>query len=47
MKKISISSSSKVVILTGAGMSVESGHTTFRDYDGLLENHRVGDVAKG
>lgn len=35
----------KLVILTGAGMSAESGVKTFRDNDGLWENHRVEDVA--
>jgi NAD-dependent deacetylase len=35
----------KVVVLTGAGMSAESGIATFRDTDGLWENHRVEDVA--
>ena len=35
----------KVVILTGAGISAESGVKTFRDNDGLWENHRVEDVA--
>lgn len=34
-----------VVILTGAGMSAESGIATFRDSNGLWENHRVEDVA--
>ncbi len=34
-----------IVILTGAGMSAESGIKTFRDSDGLWENHRVQDVA--
>jgi NAD-dependent deacetylase len=34
-----------IVILTGAGISAESGVKTFRDYDGLWENHRVEDVA--
>lgn len=34
-----------VVILTGAGMSAESGIATFRDSGGLWENHRVEDVA--
>ena len=28
----------KIVVLTGAGMSVESGLKTFRDADGLWEN---------
>ncbi|WP_018981802.1 Sir2 family NAD+-dependent deacetylase [Salinimonas chungwhensis] len=34
-----------VVILTGAGISAESGLNTFRDNDGLWEKHRVEDVA--
>ena len=34
-----------VVILTGAGISAESGVRTFRDNDGLWENHRIEDVA--
>jgi NAD-dependent deacetylase len=34
-----------IVILTGAGMSAESGISTFRDHDGLWENHRIEDVA--
>lgn len=34
-----------IVILTGAGISAESGVKTFRDNDGLWENHRVEDVA--
>jgi NAD-dependent deacetylase len=35
----------KVVALTGAGISAESGVPTFRDADGLWEGHRVEDVA--
>lgn len=35
----------KIVILTGAGISAESGIKTFRDSNGLWENHRVEDVA--
>ena len=35
----------KIVVLTGAGVSAESGITTFRDSDGLWENHKVEDVA--
>jgi NAD-dependent deacetylase len=35
----------KLVILTGAGMSAESGIATFRDSNGLWNNHRVEDVA--
>lgn len=34
-----------IVILTGAGISAESGLRTFRDANGLWENHRVEDVA--
>lgn len=36
---------SHVVVLTGAGISAESGIDTFRAVDGLWENHRVEDVA--
>ncbi len=35
----------KIVVLTGAGMSVESGLKTFRDADGLWENYPVAKVA--
>lgn len=35
----------KVVILTGAGISAESGIRTFRGADGLWEGHRIEDVA--
>ena len=35
----------KLVILTGAGMSAESGISTFRDSDGLWEQYKVEDVA--
>ncbi len=34
-----------LVILTGAGISAESGIKTFRASDGLWENHRIEDVA--
>ena len=34
-----------LVALTGAGISAESGIKTFRDSDGLWENHRIEDVA--
>ena len=40
-----ILSDKEVVVLTGAGISAESGVRTFRDNDGLWENHRVEDVA--
>ncbi|MBQ8656235.1 MAG: NAD-dependent protein deacylase [Prevotella sp.] len=35
----------KIVVLTGAGMSVESGLKTFRDADGLWENYPVQKIA--
>jgi len=35
----------KVVVLTGAGISAESGIKTFRDADGLWEGHDVMEVA--
>ena len=35
----------RIVILTGAGISAESGLATFRGPDGLWEGHRVEDVA--
>lgn len=34
-----------IVILTGAGISAESGVPTFRDSNGLWENHPIEDVA--
>lgn len=34
-----------IVILTGAGISAESGIKTFRDADGLWENHPIEEVA--
>lgn len=39
------SSDSSIVVLTGAGISAESGIQTFRGSDGLWENHRIEDVA--
>lgn len=33
------------MVLSGAGISAESGIKTFRDYNGLWENHRIEDVA--
>jgi NAD-dependent deacetylase len=35
----------KIVVLTGAGMSADSGLKTFRDEDGLWEGHDVMEVA--
>jgi NAD-dependent deacetylase len=40
-----MSNSSNIVILTGAGISAESGVKTFRDNGGLWEEHRIEDVA--
>lgn len=34
-----------IVVLTGAGISADSGIATFRAADGLWENHRIEDVA--
>lgn len=34
----------KVVVFTGAGVSADSGISTFRDSDGLWENYRIEDV---
>ncbi|HYI43433.1 MAG TPA: NAD-dependent deacylase [Sphingomicrobium sp.] len=39
------SEAGNIVILTGAGVSAESGLATFRAADGLWEGHRVEDVA--
>src|ERR1700712_4451182 len=36
---------SHIVILTGAGISAESGLKTFRDSDGLWEGYNIEDVA--
>lgn len=35
----------RIVVLSGAGVSAESGLKTFRDNDGLWNNHKVEDVA--
>lgn len=35
----------KIVVLSGAGMSAESGISTFRDANGLWRNHRMEEVA--
>ncbi|GAA5091087.1 NAD-dependent protein deacylase [Microbacterium yannicii] len=35
----------RIVVLTGAGISAESGVPTFRGADGLWEDHRIEDVA--
>ena len=35
----------RIAVLTGAGISAESGLKTFRDSDGLWENHPIEQVA--
>lgn len=35
----------KIIVLSGAGISAESGIKTFRDSNGLWENHKIEDVA--
>jgi len=40
-----VSKYKKIVVLTGAGISAESGIQTFRDKNGLWENFRLEDVA--
>lgn len=37
--------SHQIVVLTGAGISAESGLATFRASDGMWHEHRVEDVA--
>jgi len=44
MSSISISPDDRVFVLTGAGISAESGLPTFRASDGLWAGHRVEDV---
>ncbi|MDR3750271.1 MAG: NAD-dependent deacylase [Terracidiphilus sp.] len=44
MKKISIGAEDRVFVLTGAGISAESGLPTFRAADGLWAGSRVEDV---
>jgi NAD-dependent deacetylase len=43
--KFTILPEHRVVVLTGAGISAESGIRTFRDNNGLWEDHNVEDVA--
>jgi len=40
-----ISADSQIFVLTGAGISQESGIKTFRDENGLWNNHKIEDVA--
>ena len=42
---LNISANSQIFVLTGAGISKESGIKTFRDQDELWNNHKVEDVA--
>ena len=44
-KRLSLTPRSRVLVLTGAGVSAESGVPTFRGMDGLWEGNRVEDVA--
>ena len=44
-RTITLSPTDRVFVLTGAGVSAESGLKTFRDQGGLWEGHRVEDVA--
>ena len=40
-----MSTKKHIVFFTGAGISQESGLSTFRDQDGLWENHNIEDIA--
>ena len=42
---LSIKANSSIFVLTGAGISKESGVNTFRDQGGLWENHKITEVA--
>ena len=44
MPQIEIGGSDRVFVLTGAGISAESGLATFRASDGLWAGHRIEDV---
>lgn len=46
MVKALLDGGSKVVVLTGAGVSAESGVPTFRGNDGLWKSHRPEDLAR-
>jgi len=45
MAKLTISRTDRVFVLTGAGISAESGIPTFRDAGGLWRNYRIEEVA--
>ena len=44
MEALEITAADRVFVLTGAGVSAESGLKTFRDSDGLWEGHSIEDV---
>ena len=45
MKQIEISAATSIVVLTGAGISQESGLDTFRDAGGIWARYDIDDVA--
>jgi NAD-dependent deacetylase len=45
MQRIPLGESTRLIVLTGAGVSAESGIPTFRDAGGLWEGHDIHDVA--
>lgn len=45
MSRLPLTDDTHLLVLTGAGVSAESGVPTFRDAGGLWEGHRVEDVA--
>lgn len=45
MQRIPLGEGTRLLVLTGAGVSAESGIPTFRDAGGLWEGHNVEDVA--
>ena len=45
IEKLKISASFQIFVLTGAGISKESGIQTFREHNGLWNNHKIEDVA--
>lgn len=45
IEKFSNNQKLSVVVLTGAGISAESGISTFRDADGLWQNHSIEELA--
>jgi NAD-dependent SIR2 family protein deacetylase len=45
MEALRIDANTRLLVLTGAGVSAESGVPTFRGSDGLWENHPVEQMA--